>query len=150
MKALIKFMVILSFFFISQSCDKECKDKIVPVTNLENEYGCTDTQYQIQLSLHDVFIIIRNQEDFELQATGACQPEIDFSIYDLVIGKKGLTSGYNSIEYELKEKCESGDLELKVTFIQNSTMIAPVVVFNALVPKLGNEQLLNVNIIANN
>lgn len=149
MKKLIKCMIILSIAFASQSCDKECEDKIVEITSLENEYGCTDTQYQTQISLYEQFIILSNQEDFEAQAEGPCQPEIDFTLYDLVLGKKGLTSGYDSIEYELIEKCESGDQELTVTFTLNATMIAPVVTFHALIPKLEIGQTLTVNVIAN-
>lgn len=152
MKTLFKFTLILSLLFIGQSCDKDkdCEDVILNTTSLESEYGCTNTQFQIQISLYEEFIVIRNQEDFELLAEGDCQPEIDFATYDLVIGKKGLNSGYDSIEYVLTEKCDSGDLELEVTFIQDATMIAPVVVFHALVPKLGTDQEISVNIVTNN
>ena len=101
----------------------------------------------MDIDLSDNFMIIRNQLDFTEFVTGSCHPSIDFSTYDLVIGKKGLTSGNESIEYELIENCETGNLNLKVTFFQNITTVAPNLTYHALTLKIGSEQELNTEII---
>ena len=94
-------------------------------------------------------MIIRNQSDFSEFVTGSCQPDIDYSTYDLVIGKKGLTTGNNSISYELVKNCETGNEKLTVTFNQNVTAEAPNLTYHALIPKLENQQILNVEIVVN-
>ena len=147
-------ILLLSFIFIgilscSKDDDNNCSDLIIETTSLENEYGCSNTKYQIEIELSDNYMIIKNQLEFSEFVTGSCQPEIDFSTYDLVIGKKGLSSGNSSISYELIENCENGNQTLTVTFNQNETTEAPNLTYHALIPKLENEQELNVQIIVN-
>ena len=147
-------VLLLSFIFIgilscSNDDDNNCSDLIIETTSLENEYGCSNTKYQMEIELSDNHMIIKNQLEFSEFVTGSCQPEIDFSTYDLVIGKKGLASGSSSISYELIENCENGNQTLTVTFNQNETTEAPNLTYHALIPKLENEQELNVQIIVN-
>jgi len=133
---------------IAMSCsdDDACSDAVINTMSLENEYGCVDTKHQMEIDLMDNFTIIKNQADFDNLVTGSCQPTIDFDIYDLVIGKKGLTSGNESIAYTLVEDCESGDQTLTVTFHQNLTSVAPNLTYHALIPKLENGQQLSIAI----
>lgn len=147
-------VLLLSFIFIgilscSNDDDNNCSDLIIETTSLENEYGCSNTKYQMEIELSDNHMIIKNQLEFSEFVTGSCQSEIDFSTYDLVIGKKGLSSGNSSISYELIENCENGNQTLTVTFNQNETTEAPNLTYHALIPKLENEQELNVQIIVN-
>jgi len=121
----------------------------IDITSLENEYGCVDTKYQMEINLSEDYTIIRNQSDFDNLVTGSCQPTINFSNYDLIIGKKGLTNGNSTIDYVLTQHCETGNQTLKVTFNQNDTTVAPNLTYHALIPKLGEEQELNVEIIVN-
>lgn len=133
-----------------QSCNNDdCENSILTVTDLETEYGCENTKYQMDIDLSDDFTIIRSQSDFDNLVTGSCQPTINFSIYDLVIGKKGLSNGNTSINYQLTEDCNTGNLKLHVTFNQNETTEAPNLTYHALLPKMGDEQKLNVEIEIN-
>lgn len=100
----------------------------------------------MEIDLADEFTIIRSQSVFEAMVTGSCQPQIDFSTYDLVIGKRGLSNGNTSIDYTLVEDCETGDQVLMVTFHQNDTTEAPNLTYHALIPKLGDEQGLSIAI----
>ncbi len=124
-----------------------CTDNELFTKSLEEEYGCVNTKYQIQIDLVDDFAIIHSQAAYNDLVTGICQPEIDFNTYDLVIGKKGLTSGNDTITYQLIENCNTNNLELKVSFHQNITTEAPNLTYHALIAKLGDEQNLNVEII---
>tara|TARA_Y100000385_G_C12893614_1_gene551086 strand:- start:4 stop:456 length:453 start_codon:yes stop_codon:yes gene_type:complete len=146
-------ILIISILFLGIiSCnndDDDCTDMIVNTTSLEIEYGCINTKYQMDINLSENHMIIRNQLDFAEFVSGSCQPTIDFSVYDLVIGKKGLANGNSSIDYELIEDCETGDQNLIVAFNQNDTTEAPNLTYHALIPKLGNEQELNLEIIIN-
>jgi len=146
---IMKFRIlIISILFLGfYSCNNDCTDNIVNITSLEKEYGCTDTKYQMDIDLSENYMIIRNQPDFAEFVSGSCQPTIDFSTYDLVIGKKGLGSGNESIEYQLIENCETGNLNLKVTFFQNIASVAPNLTYHALIPKMESQQELNTEII---
>ena len=104
----------------------------------------------MEIDLSNDFTIIRTQNIFNDLVSGSCHPEIDFGIYDLIIGKKGLVSGNSSIDYELTENCETHNQNLKVTFNQNATMIAPNLTYHALIPKLENRQTVSVDIEINN
>jgi hypothetical protein len=140
---------ILFLGFISCNNDNDCTNINVNTTSLESEYGCTSTKYQMEIELSESHMIIRNQLDFAEFVSESCQPTIDFSIYDLVIGKKGLANGNSSIEYQLVENCNTGNQNLTVTFNQNETTEAPNLTYHVLIPKLGDEQGLNVEIIIN-
>ncbi|WP_143002822.1 hypothetical protein [Psychroflexus sediminis] len=135
-----KLLFLSLFIFIQLSCSDDeneaCTDKIIETTSLENEYGCINTKFGMEINLTDDFMVITNQEDFERLVTGDCQPDIDFSTYDLIIGKKQLTTGNDSIDYQLIENCETNTYILEVTFKQNNTLIAPNLTYHRLIPKL--------------
>lgn len=144
----LRFPIVLAFLFAFTACqnDDDCTDRTLNTASLESEYGCANTKYQMEIDLADEFTIIRSQSSFEALVTGSCQPQIDFSTYDLVIGKRGLSNGNTSIDYTLVEDCETGDQVLMVTFHQNDTTEAPNLTYHALIPKLGDEQGLSIAI----
>lgn len=90
----------------------------------------------MDLELSDDYIIIRDQSSFISRVEGNCKPDIDFSTFDLVIGKKQLTTGNESIEYQLTENCHTGNPVLEVTFKLNETTVAPNLTFHRLIPKM--------------
>lgn len=148
MKILLLSFILLGIVSCSDDDDNtNCSDSGIETTSLEDEYGCTNTKYQMDIDLSDDYMVIENQSSFSEFVTGSCQPDIDFSTYDLIIGKKGLTTGNDSIDYQLIENCESGNQTLTVTFHQNETTVAPNLTYHALIPKLGDDQELNVEII---
>lgn len=146
-----QFLIIILFIGCI-SChddDDACTDISLNTTSLESAYNCNETKYQMDIDLTDNYVIIRNSSDFDELVTGNCVPEIDFSMYDLVIGKKGLAHGNTSIDYELIEDCTHGNQTLRVTFNQNETTEAPNLTYHSLIPKLGEEQGVTVEIIIN-
>ncbi|AUC81893.1 hypothetical protein [Lacinutrix sp. Bg11-31] len=150
MKYQILIISILFLGLVSCNCNNEdCTDIVLNTTSLEIEYGCTNTKHQMDIELSENHMIIRNQLDFSEFVSGSCQPTIDFSVYDLIIGKKGLTNGNTSIDYELIENCETRNQNLNVTFNQNGTNVAPNLTYHALIPKLRDEQEINVEIVIN-
>lgn len=145
MKFKIFFLPVL--FLAITSCsnnDDNCKDKIINTTSLESEYQCTNTKNDLDVELTEDFIVIRDQTDFNSRVAGNCNPDIDFSIFDLVIGKKKLTTGNDSIEYELTENCEAGKYVLNVTFNQNESTVAPNLTYHRLIPKMAQGKELTV------
>lgn len=149
MKRIIPYFAILFLSFLS-SCDKEadCQEQqSLPVTSLEQEYGCADTRYGLAIDLSDNFTIIRTQAGFEnLVTSNGCNPSIDFSKYDLLIGKKRLPNGNVSIDYSLTRVCPSNKLRLKATFNQDVSMIVPNITYHALIPKLKGRETVDVEI----
>ncbi|MFD2890744.1 hypothetical protein ACFS5J_01795 [Flavobacterium chuncheonense] len=142
---LYAFLIVL-FTACNDDDDNPCSDTVVTTASLETEYGCTETKYQMEIDLTDDFTVITNQTDFNTLVTGDCQPNIDFANYDLVIGKKGLFSGNTSINYEMIKDCETNNLTLTVTFVQNAASEAPNLTYHALIPKLTSGQSVMVEI----
>lgn len=147
MKRINLIFFVIFTVFVSCKKDNDCQSINLDVKSLESEYGCINTKYGLSINLSDTYIIIRSQEEFENKVSGECIPKVDFSSYDLVIGKKQLTSGNTLIDYELIRDCHIGKLELKVTFNQNIAAEAPNLIYHALTPKLGDEETVEVQII---
>ncbi len=145
MKFKIYFLPLMLIALISCSNeDDNCSDRTINTTSLEMEYDCTNTKDDLDLDLSDDYIIIKDQASFNSSVTGNCNPNIDFSTFDLVIGKKQLTTGNDSIEYELTENCKTGNLLLEVTFKQNETTEAPNLTYHRLIPKVVQGKVLTV------
>lgn len=151
MRNIINFSIAFLLVITANSCsnnDDECIPVTIVITSLEVEYGCVNTPYQLDIDLSDDFVIITSQTVFDNLVTGDCMPEIDFEAYDLLIGKKGLTNGFDSINYDgLLKNCDNGQLSLTVTFVLNDTDEAPNATYHALVPKLGVNEIVNVTIV---
>jgi len=126
--------------------EEDCFNPELPVKSLESEYGCPDTRHQLNIDLSQTHIIIRSQADFDRLVTGSCRPQIDFTTYDLLIGKKGLSSGNSSIKYTLQRDCKTNQAQLRVLFQQNPLTIAPNITYHALVPKLAPSEDVKVEI----
>lgn len=131
------FLIFLFLALISCNSDGDsCTDQKVNTTSLESEYDCTNTKYDLDLEITDDFIVIKEQTDYNSRLTGNCNPRIDFSTFDLIIGKQQLTSGNGSIDYQLTENCHTGNYVLNVTFNQNIATVAPNLTYHRLIPKL--------------
>ena len=148
-----KLLPLAIFIFMLISCrdddDNLCTDEVIETTSLESEYNCITTKFEMDIDLSNDFVIITNQADFDSLVTGECQPDIDFSTYDLVIGKKQFTTGNDSIDYVFIEDCETNTYTLEVTFNQNSTFIAPNLTYHRLIPKLPQPADITVDLIEN-
>lgn len=127
----------------------DCENTTLIVTSLEETYDCVNTKYGLHIDLDDNFTLIRSQSEFTDLVSGNCQPTIDFTIYDLVIGKKHLINGNDTIGYDLLLNCETSTLELTVVFNQNLSDVAPNITYHALIPKLSATQTLTVDIQIN-
>lgn len=145
---MFKYTFLLMFgIIIVLSCTKEaCEDKQLPVFSMEDEYGCENTKYQMNIVLFEQFTILRNQSEFDLLVSGSCDVQVDFTKFDLVIGKRGLTNGNTRIEYELWDRCDMENLQLGITFYQNITTEAPNLTYHALVEKLETDAEIDITI----
>jgi hypothetical protein len=123
-----------------------CADATLLTTSLEKEYGCGDTRRQLSVSLNQSYSVIRSQTEFDQQVTGNCQPQIDFTKYDLVIGNRGSMSGSSTIAYTYQRECETGQAVLHVVFRAGMTNDAPILTYHALVPKLAPTETVRVEV----
>lgn len=140
------FLSILMVLFLSCNSEdsNDCNTVELIVKSLETAYGCSNTKYALNNIVQgDNFIIIRNQQDFDQFTDDInCRPQIDFENYDLILGKKKLTTGNESIQYQLIEDCNSK--KLTITFIQNESLFAPTLIYHALIPKLEANETIEV------
>ena len=143
MNYLHSILSLITLVFITTGCsENDCVALLAPLHSLEEQYGCSNTAREMQIDLQDDFTLIHSQEEFEFLVTGTCQPQIDFDSYTLLIGKKGLISGNDSIEYAQDYNCNTGHLTITVTFYQNLTDEAPNLTWHVLLHgNIQNEML---------
>ena len=140
-------IITISFFFLVMlsGCDK-CKEKTMSAKHFESEYGCTDTKHTLIIDLTDAGMIIRSKEEFDSKVSGICHPDIDFALYDLVIGKQSTANEVDTILYEYGTLCPDDELTLSVDIVQSLITTPDEVVYHALLPKLGDGEDLTVNL----
>jgi hypothetical protein len=137
-----------AFLLCILSCNKKdtCKEELLTVKHFETEYGCSDTRFALQIDLNNDYTIIRSKETYDSRVTGSCHPEIDFTLYDLVIGKQSTGNFNDTILYDLRRTCPEKELTLTVDVIQSALTLPSTVAYHALIQKQGNEDSLKINI----
>ncbi|MBX0290526.1 hypothetical protein K3G63_08760 [Hymenobacter sp. HSC-4F20] len=139
-------LVLLSGCITPVDEPAECVGPELLVKSLESEYSCQNTTRQLNINLSETYTVIRSQEEFDKQVTGSCRPQIDFTTYDLVIGKKGLPNGVSGIAYTLRRECNSNKEVLNVAISLGMTTEAPNITYHALIPKLAAGQEIGVQV----
>ena len=147
------FLTIISFVLISCSSndDAGCFVSDVDFTNMEAAYSCENTKNLVDINLQETFTLIKSQAAYDAQITGSCMPQIDFDVYTLIIGKKGLANGNTTISYDYSNDCATDTNILTVTFNQNATTEAPNLTYHILSPKIAEsttvEVIININFL---
>jgi hypothetical protein len=141
-------VLILTVLLSILSCTKkdDCKEQLMTLKHFESDYGCADTRHSLIINLTDECTIIRSKEAYDSQVTGDCHPEIDFTLFDLVIGKQSSGNNNDTITYDLRTTCPDNELTLTVDIIQGLLTVPDSVVYHALIPKMGDGESLNVQI----
>jgi len=125
------------------SCNKnDCKEELRSTKHFESEFGCVNTKYDLLINLNNSVTVIRNKDDYDTKVLGTCHPEIDFTAYDLIIGKQATTYRNDTILYDFRIACPEDELTISVNIIQSDVNVADAVVFHAMIPKLGDEEPL--------
>jgi hypothetical protein len=127
-------------------CKKDCKESQLTTKHFETDYGCQDTKHSLIVDLNNTALIIRSKVDYDTKVTGVCHPDIDFSIYDLVIGKQSSANSNDTILYDYKRTCPDKELTLAVDIVQSAVRVPDNVVYHAIIPKLGDQETLNIKI----
>jgi hypothetical protein len=140
-------LILVAAASILVSCKKnDCKESQLTTKHFETDYGCLSTKHALLIDLNNNAIIIRSKSDYDTKVSGVCHPDIDFSIYDLVIGKQSSGNFNDTILYDLKRTCPEKELTLTVDIVQSALTIPDNVVYHAIIPKLGDEETLNIKI----
>jgi len=129
--------------FLSSCNEKEnCQDILLTVEHLE----CENSKYSINIDLNNSYTYIRSKEEYDTIVTGNCHPEVDFSNYDLIVGKQASANENNTIYYDLRRTCPDALLTLNIEIVQSELTRPDNVTYHALIPKLGDEETIFVNI----
>lgn len=127
------------------SCKKnDCDEKILIAKHLESDYGCVNTKYSLVVDLQNNGKIIRSEEVYNTEVAGPCHPDIDFSKYDLVIGKQSSGNENDTILYDYRTACPDNEPTLTVDIVQSDATRPDNVVYHAIIPKLGDEETLHI------
>ena len=106
-----------------------------------------NTPFSLDIDLSEGYTVIHNQSTYDAMVTGSCSVSIDFSSYDLIIGKKTLTTGLQSINYEVDNNCDTSTIDIAVNIGTNDATVAPNITYHVLIPKQSDNQNFDVSII---
>ncbi len=138
------FFTILILSIISSCKKNDCNEIILYAKHLESDYGCENTKYSLVVDLQNNGKIIRSKEAYDAEIAGPCHPDIDFSKYDLVIGKQSSGNENDTIFYDYRSVCPNNESTLTVDIIQSDATRPDNVVYHAIIPKLGDEETLQI------
>ena len=82
------YLLIIIIIFTYACTEENCNTARETVLCLE-DLGCFNAPYNVSVETLKEFELIRNQEDFDRMVFSNCEFQIDWSLYDLVIGTKG-------------------------------------------------------------
>jgi len=141
-------IIMAVFFFASVSCTKkdDCKETLLSIKHFESEYGCENTKHTLLIDTVNACVVIRSKESYDELVSGICHPEINFSLYDLIIGKQSTGNWNDTILYDYRKTCPENNLTLTIEIVQSDLTLPDNVVYHALIPKLGDEETLYLNI----
>ena len=140
------FLALIILVCSLPSCTYDCDDTSIITKHFENDFGCENTKHDLVVDLINDYTIIRSKESYDNQVSGTCHPDINFSLFDLVIGKQSSGNWNDTIIYNLTRTCPEDELILTVDIIQSAATIPDNVVYHAIIPKLGDEEAINVKI----
>jgi hypothetical protein len=135
-------LLIVTLLLMNISCrqNHDCEDKQLTI----HHFDCANTKYSLKIDIQNDYTIIRSKETYDSKVTGDCHPTIDFSIYDLVIGRQSLGKENDTIIYDLRKTCPDNELDLNIDIIQSDATRPDNVVYHALIPKLGEEETIKI------
>lgn len=136
----------LLLFITACEGDDGCDDALIPTTSLEELYGCSNTESEMEIDILNDFTIISDQATFESMVSGFCQPEIDFVTYDLIIGRQQLSKNLLGIDYFYRQACPSKRFELRVVLRLGSEEVTPVVTYHVLLPKIASDEAVDLRL----
>ena len=147
----MRYLLLVAVLVFCASCaddDQSCEFGETEVKCLE-DFGCTNTAYLLSIHSSNEFELIRNQEEYDAMIDGSCNAQIDWNNYDLIVGMVGLTQGLEKIEKSLFNDCVLNQFRVTFTISLNQTTAAPQISYNAIIPKLGIDENVFVEVIIN-
>ena len=137
-------ILIFTLLLVSTSCSQknECQEEQLTV----HHFNCDYAKYSLHIDITNKYTIIRSKETYDSIVTGDCHPTIDFSIYDLVIGKQSSGNENDTIKYDLRRTCPGNDLILNVDIIQSLMTRPDNVIYHALIPKQDDKEAIRIKI----
>lgn len=143
-------LYVLIILISLQSCksdDEICTKDITDSTKtIEELYNCNTTFETLSLiSKEDPYIIITNKGEYDSKVEGDCHPEIDFTIYNLLIGYSGNAKKVTSLKNTLYRACEPNTYTLEVDIeAKDEEAENPLFTYHLLVLK--SEQIDNLSV----
>jgi len=138
------FLGIFLLIILSGCGNDKCKENVLTTKHFETEFDCVDTRNNLNIDLTDNCTVIRTKQSYDEEVSGTCHPDVNFSIFDLAIGKQATARQVDTIYYDLKIKCPENELTLTVDIIQSAVAVPDNVVYHAMIPKLGDEEAMYV------
>lgn len=142
----VRFFIIFSLIFLQLSCSEDPCDGGRQNVQCFEDLGCLDAAVNISLESTNEFELIRDQTTFDRIVSGDCNIQIDWTINDLVIGAEPLPNGLAKIDKSILMDCVDNQLNLDIFITLNETAIAPIITWQAVIPKLKDNETLFVTV----
>ena len=136
--------ILLCFLYACIDEKEKCVDELLSTKHFETEFGCIQTRYNLFIDLHNTCTIIRSKATYDELVSGICHPEIDFSNYDLVIGKQATGNLNDTVYYDYRRVCPDMDLTLTIDVVTSAATQPSNITYHALIPKLGDEESIDI------
>jgi len=143
-KIFILIIVLLCSLYSCLDENEKCKDEILSTKHFETEFGCIQTRFNLLIDLDNTYTVIRSNATYDELVSGICHPEIDFSKYDLVIGKQATGNLNDTVYYDYRRLCPDIDLTLTIDVITSDATQPSNITYHALIPKLGDEESIDI------
>ena len=143
MRRIICFVLFATL--LSCGSEDDCSGNLQDVLCLD-DFGCPNAAFLVSIESQQEFQLIRNQEDFDIMVFTSCDVQIDWEVYDLVIGAIGLSSGLMNIEKSIRTNCLLNQNLLDIVINTNITASADRITWQAVIPKLADDESLFVDI----
>ncbi len=140
------YVLILLISWCITSCSEDACDGGRQDIQCFEDLGCINAALSVSLESTKEFELIRDQETFATIVTSPCDIDIDWLNYDLIIGNEPLPNGLAKIDKSILMDCINNQLNLDIFITLNETAIAPIVTWQALIPKLRDNETLFVTV----
>lgn len=145
MKYIIYIALLISFTLLSACSSDDCESTRARTTGLE-ALSCGDRAYDLSINTESDFELIRSQDDYARLVTGICNPTIDWTQYDLIIGNAPITHELVRIDSYVYRDCTNNVINLDVTIVLNTVEVDKTISWSALIPKLSDQESIYVHL----
>lgn len=131
----IGFLLIMLLLF-GLGCNKDIQDGKYSEIDFQkfSDFGCpNNTPWHLNPSYKGEIYLLKSKQEFEKCVTIDCNPNIDFSNYNVLVGRKPFTTGASI--YDEKVETNGSELVYTITILRDETTVPLGVKYYVIIKK---------------